>query len=268
MIYAISDIHGCIDALKKKMEPVDLSGDSRIIFLGDYIDYGDHSCQVVEYIRDLQEEYGDEKVVALRGNHEEAFLDWIREYRNPARSELDALTTYNDWLRSDSDCDLKTFRTFISEERLAEFEENAKTASFDSLNRMAVQMILEKNTKLIGRMKKLPYYYETDDQIFVHAGIEEAAGVEWKHGTSKDVMLWKFPPSTGSFYKTIISGHVGTGLPELADNPDYHDIFYDGESHIYIDGAVYKDKGKLLLLGYDEHESKYYQIEESGWIEL
>ena len=107
--------------------------------------------------------------------------------------------------------------------------------------------------KLIGRMKKLPYYYETDDQIFVHAGIEEAAGVEWKHGTSKDVMLWKFPPSTGSFYKTIISGHVGTGLPELADNPDYHDIFYDGESHIYIDGAVYKDKGKLLLLGYDEH---------------
>ena len=38
MIYAMSDIHGCIEELEKKMELVDLSGENRIIFLGDYID--------------------------------------------------------------------------------------------------------------------------------------------------------------------------------------------------------------------------------------
>ena len=38
MIYAMSDIHGCINELKKNMQFVDLSGDNKLIFLGDYID--------------------------------------------------------------------------------------------------------------------------------------------------------------------------------------------------------------------------------------
>lgn len=43
MIYAMSDIHGCIEELQKQMEQVDLGGDNCIVFLGDYIDYGDSS---------------------------------------------------------------------------------------------------------------------------------------------------------------------------------------------------------------------------------
>ena len=43
MKYAMSDIHGCIEELQKQMEQVDLGGDNCIVFLGDYIDYGDSS---------------------------------------------------------------------------------------------------------------------------------------------------------------------------------------------------------------------------------
>ena len=50
MIYAMSDIHGCIEELQKQMDQVDLSGDNRIVFLGDYIDYGDSSYQVLQYL--------------------------------------------------------------------------------------------------------------------------------------------------------------------------------------------------------------------------
>ena len=50
VIYAMSDIHGCMEELKKQMEYVDLSGENRIVFLGDYIDYGDCSCQVLRYM--------------------------------------------------------------------------------------------------------------------------------------------------------------------------------------------------------------------------
>ena len=32
MIYAMSDIHGCIGELQKNMEQVDLGGDNRIVF--------------------------------------------------------------------------------------------------------------------------------------------------------------------------------------------------------------------------------------------
>lgn len=41
MIYAMSDIHGCIEELKEKMMEVDLRGENRLIFLGDYLDYGE-----------------------------------------------------------------------------------------------------------------------------------------------------------------------------------------------------------------------------------
>lgn len=46
----------------------------------------------------------------------------------------------------------------------------------------------------------------------------------------------------------------------MLNDRNYHDIYYDGESHYYIDGSVYKG-GKLLLLAYDEKIGKYYQVE-------
>lgn len=54
MIYVMSDIHGCIAELKKQMEEVELSGNNRIVFLGDYIDYGADSYHVLKYIWELQ----------------------------------------------------------------------------------------------------------------------------------------------------------------------------------------------------------------------
>ncbi len=43
LIYAISDIHGHFSALEQALAGIDLSGDNRLIFLGDYIDYGQQS---------------------------------------------------------------------------------------------------------------------------------------------------------------------------------------------------------------------------------
>ena len=71
--------------------------------------------------------------------------------------------------------------------------------------------------------------------------------------------IGEFPATKGKFYKTIVAGHVGTGSWSLADNRNYHDVFYDGESHYYIDCLVYIG-GKLLLLVYNEENGKYYCI--------
>lgn len=57
MIYAMSDIHGCLEDLQKQTEQADLDGENRIVFLGDCIDYGDNSRQVLQYIREMQEKY-------------------------------------------------------------------------------------------------------------------------------------------------------------------------------------------------------------------
>ena len=75
------------------------------------------------------------------------------------------------------------------------------------------------------------------------------------------MMVGKYPPSVGHFYKDIIAGHVAAS--HLAKDKGFRDIFYDGESHYYIDGSTAKFK-RILCLAYDEATKKYYQLEEDG----
>ena len=257
MIYAMSDLHGCIEALRKQMEYVDLNGDNRIVFLGDYIDYGKESFQVLNYIWELQQEYGDQKVIVLKGNHEAMLLDWIEEYSRRNTKKSDVLS-YASWLKDDSEREFNTFRTFLSEEDFQEFEAFCRKASFVEMNKKAVNLLTEKHKELIKWLSALPSFFETDTQIFVHAGVDEEAGEDWKWGTSDDILLWKYPATFGKFEKDVIAGHIGTA--GLAEEAGFHDIYYDGMSHYYIDGSVYK-QGKLLLMAYDEEKRKYYQME-------
>lgn len=258
MIYAMSDIHGCIEELKEQMEYVDLSGDNRIVFLGDYIDYGDSSCEVLQLIQEIQKQYGDEKVVVLKGNHEQMFLEWIDNYGNPYSDGTEYDLAFNDWLRTDFEYGANTVSTFLSEQQMDFLNQISRTCSLETISKEAVQMILSNHKELISWIRKMPSYFETDSQIFVHAGVDEEAGEYWKWGTGDEIFLWKFPAELGKFCKTIIAGHVGTG--DVARDRSFHEIFYDGESHYYVDGSVYKN-GKLLLLAFDEEDEKYYQIE-------
>lgn len=260
MIYAMSDIHGCIEVLQKNMEQVDLGGDNRIVFCGDYIDYGDSSYYVLKYLWDLQKKYGAEKVVILKGNHEQMFLDWIEDYRNIYSDGTEDCRTFNDWIYTDFEYGANTISTFISEQQMDFLNQIARTCSMETISREAVQMILSNHEKLIWWIWQMPLYFETKSQIFVHAGVDEEAGEYWMWGASDNTLLGKFPATKGKFYKTIIAGHVGTCSRDLAADRSYHDVYYDGESHYYIDGSVYKG-GKLLLLAYDEEKEKYYQVE-------
>ena len=61
----------------------------------------------------------------------------------------------------------------------------------------------------------------------------------------------------------VVAGHVGTCV--IADDPSFHDIYYDGESHYYIDGTVI-DSRYIPVLLVDTDEDKYYQVTESGLI--
>lgn len=265
MIYAMSDIHGCIEELLKQMEHVDLSGENRLVFLGDYIDYGHSSYQVLKYIRDLQAAYGADKVIVLKGNHEAMFLEWVDEYKKTYSGDPDFDLAYNDWLRTDLEHRGNTIKTFISEDQMDYLNKISRTGSLGTISREAVRMILDEHKELINWIRNIPSFYETDAQIFVHAGVDEEAGEYWKWGTSDDILLWKFPATKGNFCKTIVAGHVGTGTRDLAGDHSFHDVYYDGESHYYIDGSVYKH-GKLLLLAYDEEKGEYYQVENGKMI--
>jgi len=74
-LLAIGDIHGCYGLLQRLMDNVKPTKKDQLVFLGDYIDRGEQSRQVVEYLLALQKEFP--ATVFLRGNHEQMLLDFL-----------------------------------------------------------------------------------------------------------------------------------------------------------------------------------------------
>ena len=71
----IGDIHGCYYTLISLINKIKINKNSdKLIFLGDYIDRGKNSFQVVEYLIKLQKEMTKERCICLKGNHEDMFL--------------------------------------------------------------------------------------------------------------------------------------------------------------------------------------------------
>ena len=77
-VYCMSDIHGFLNEFNEALALVEKelkqSTDTMLVLLGDYVHYGYDSRGVVDRIVSLQEEYGHQRVIALRGNHEDMVL--------------------------------------------------------------------------------------------------------------------------------------------------------------------------------------------------
>lgn len=216
-IYAMSDIHGCLfafdAALNLFVEELE-KDDTKLILLGDYVHGGEDNRGVLDRIISLQNKYGNDKVIALMGNHDL----WVVE----GSSSIDNM------IANTNDKDLP---------------EDSKYRSFIS---------------------SLPYYHKEDNTIFVHAGIDEEAGEYWEWGVSEEMLTMKYPADIGKaegLTEKIVAGHVGTS--GIAGNSDFHDIYYDGYSHYYIDGTVL-ESGVIPVLMVDIETDTYYRVSESG----
>ncbi|MDT0681545.1 metallophosphoesterase family protein [Roseicyclus sp. F158] len=83
-VYAIGDVHGCSRLLEQLLETIDADAKSTagappmLLFLGDYIDRGDSSREVLEIIH-RRVRADPENVIALRGNHEQMLLDFLAD---------------------------------------------------------------------------------------------------------------------------------------------------------------------------------------------
>ena len=76
-IYCMSDIHGFLaefeEALALVLDYLD-EPDTKLCLLGDYIHGGGDGSRVLDKIMELQNKYGEDKVIALLGNHEDFVL--------------------------------------------------------------------------------------------------------------------------------------------------------------------------------------------------
>ena len=120
-----------------------------------------------------------------------------------------------------------------------------------------------KDKPYIEWMKKLPLFYQDGKTIFVHAGVDEEAQDLWKVGTQDFIFTEKYPAQTGHFYEDyiIVAGHVHTS--GLAGDKDFNGIYFDGQSHYYIDADTLTS-GMVNVLKADTDTQMYYAVTQQG----
>lgn len=135
-LFAISDIHGEFGALIKLLRRINYRrGIDKIIFLGDYINhYGKYPLEVVQLVMRLVEEDG---AVALRGNHEQIYLNLESGIPRKVCSAQQMLNT----------ADPKRFTRKAYERHPSVYRRH------------------------IEFFESLPLYYDDGKHLFVHAGV-------------------------------------------------------------------------------------------------
>ena len=190
-VYAIGDVHGRHDLmvalLGKIVEDANRFSDDRrpkIVFLGDYIDRGDHGAEVIESLMSLSTGAGD-GVVILRGNHEDALLGFLS---SPLSGQQ--------WL------------DFGARQTLANYGVRQPTGkpSVDELYDIRAALSAAMGSH-IDFLKRLPCYDRDGDVIFTHAGLDpkDAETLE-----DTQAMLWGHPASADDWPvpgKLIVHGH-------------------------------------------------------------
>ncbi|OIP29357.1 MAG: hypothetical protein AUK47_27615 [Deltaproteobacteria bacterium CG2_30_63_29] len=220
--FAIGDIHGDLGALNTLLDKLpELDRDDTLVFLGDYLDRGPHSAQVINKLRVELPESTPAKVVTLMGNHEEAWLK-VSEGQMP-----------NFVLHAGNGC-LACYRSFLTQPG------SAVQPSIEELKDMLSCKFFPE--PVFAWMKALPYWYEDEHAIYVHAGIQRVEG-EWVHPSKTDDpsrLLWLRSKEFYRFYneKRVIVGHTPTQFlpPNLSSyTPDVHDDMWVNESVHVID---------------------------------
>ena len=96
-VFAIGDIHGEVEALENLITSLNAKPEDEFIFLGDYIDRGKSSKQVIDFLINLSKKHD---CTFVRGNHEEFLLKSLIE---------DDKNFHDFWCRHGGDQALKSY---------------------------------------------------------------------------------------------------------------------------------------------------------------
>jgi serine/threonine protein phosphatase 1 len=205
-IFIVGDIHGQLDMankLLKKWKP-----DSQLlIFLGDYIDRGHNSYGVIQMARKLHLEYG---AIPIGGNHEINFLNFLDNAEDEKFSkwkEKDLNTKYGV-----NDSTSIHYYTYGGDKTIDSFYNQPKK-SFDDMPSIHANYIKNNFVEEIGFLKNLPFYYEWNDYVCVHAGVN-LANLNWKDSTETEFkkIRTRFYDAKNNTGKKFIFGHHQTKL--------------------------------------------------------
>lgn len=201
-VYAVGDIHGRFDLLTAMLERIQADakslppgGKAHIVFLGDYLDRGNHSRSVLDHL--IAWPLPRFEPTFLRGNHEATMLQF-----------LDDLSAGPGWL------------TYGGVNTLLSYGVRPPVDVPPRLRLAAVQWQLREAipTAHVAFLRRLQFYAEIGSYLFVHAGIRPGVPLDQQR---YDDLVWireDFLSSTADHGRVVVHGHTITMEAESLPN--------------------------------------------------
>lgn len=225
LVYAVGDIHGRADLLGRLLPALRRDRDARvssldepalIVFLGDYVDKGPQSRQVIDMLIDFarQPEF---ECRFLLGNHEETLLDFLS-------GKIRGRT----WAEHGGDATLRSYGVDIGR----------READWTGAREKMVASVPPEHVRFL---KDLELMIEVGSLLFVHAGIRP--GLPLEEQTTRD-LLWirsDFLDVPVSGRHLIVHGHTPKGS------------VYGAPGRLCLDSAAYMS-GRLSAAVFNDGE--------------
>jgi len=201
-VYAIGDVHGMDDLLSAVHDKIaaDLRADppdrATIVHLGDYVDRGPSSRQVIERLRGL--EIGNAAIRCLKGNHEAELLGFLEDPEYWAAH----------WIRYGGGATLRSYGV----------DPAGYEGQFHPYLRMRWSLVDRIPPEDLDFLYALPLSFETGDYFFCHAGVRPGKPLDEQ---VEDDLTWireAFLTSTMDFGKVVIHGHTPQKAPDVRRN--------------------------------------------------
>lgn len=189
-IYAIGDVHGRLDLLDDLLAAIDADDATRpkaetlLVFLGDLVDRGPQSAQVLDRVIALEQERPNTK--CLLGNHEEVFLRSIKG-------------------------DLKALAMFVrigGRETILSYGvpvEAYEACNFAELLALWAKRVPAEHIAFLERCEDLLVY---GDYAFVHAGVRPGEPLTRQRTSDLRWIRGDFLNHAGPFEKVVVHGHT------------------------------------------------------------
>jgi serine/threonine protein phosphatase 1 len=185
----IGDIHGCYKTFNKLIFCIlEISKEDNIYLLGDYIDRGPNSKEVIDLILTLQEE--GYHFYPIMGNHEKLLID-----------SLYSTESFLDWI--ENGC-LKT------------------------LNSFGIVRVYDLEEKYINFFSNLPYFIKLDKYVLVHGGINLSIEDPYQDTNSMVWIRTETGDIEKKLGRRVIAGHTPLPIDEIKKSLDKPKIYLDG----------------------------------------
>jgi len=193
----VGDLHGNFKGFKQCLERCNFNNDTdTLISLGDVVDGHCESFEVVEELLKIK------NLIAIKGNHDDWFLQWLQTGINPSNWGQGQKATGLSYLKH-------------SRPDAEWFEYN----KFGINHTIKTNDVPDKHIKFFEN--QLPYYLDNNNNLFVHGGfnrhfpLEEQGDILWW-----DRDLWSQALSYGQ-----ISAIEGIENPKFKMVGDYNEVF-------------------------------------------